>query len=190
MWVSYQGNRKASSDFPLATHFAYTVAPKVRHTGVFFVRELAGSVRLDHTENAVGSIRAKHYLLPMAPHPLHALFSAVNTQKAVDGTTLQRERRCNYWPKAWKLHQYSTGERQGEWRAINFNVLCDHMQQKRRHGNDNILSVAYTSSKDNARVLVDDIRDHGRCWPPLFTDARDQPTVTVVATRTTTVACY
>ena len=83
----------------------------------------------------------------MALYPLHTLFSAADTQKAADGTPLKRELRCNYCPKAWELHQYPAGERQGKWRVVELKLLHDHMLSECDYrSNDDIRSVAQTTS--------------------------------------------
>jgi len=140
VWVSYQGNRKASSDFPLATHSAYTTAPNVRHTGGFLCGNLPYQIWPYGKRCRINLCETLAVAHGSSSPP--ALFSTVDTQRAADGTALQRELRCSYCPKAWKLHQYPAGERQGKWRVVEFKLLCDHMlsESECNHGSDDIRS--------------------------------------------------
>lgn len=72
----------------------------------------------------------------MAAHPLHALFTLVDTDVAADGTALQSELRCKYCGNKWKLSQYPPGKRQGKWKAIDLEKLRKHMEQQCSHNND------------------------------------------------------
>src|SRR5215470_7788641 len=105
----------------------------------------------------------------MAAHPLHELFSIVDTQKAADDTTPQRLLCCNYCPRTWKLHQYPAGERQGKWRVVEFCQLRLHMLNECDcRSNEGIHSVASATSKQNAFARVNELkRIHSRLWPPL-----------------------
>ena len=98
----------------------------------------------------------------MTIHPLHDLFTFVDAEMAADGTTLRREVHCSYCAKAWGLHKYSTGEREGKWRAIDFYVLRNHMLGECTHGSDDIHSVALAASKDDANACVANTRAHNR----------------------------
>src|SRR5262249_39198152 len=100
-----------------------------------------------------------------AIHPLHDLFTHVDAAWAADGTTLQRELRCNYCAKTWPLHKYSTGKRAGKWRAVSFDRQRDHMLQECNHGSDDIPSVASAAKKD-VHACVASIRAQNRRWPP------------------------
>ena len=92
MRISYQRNRKAATFLSRRTLLA--LLPPLYAVQVF----CAGTcqIRSDWIGpygNAVGSTCGKRWLLPTAIHPLHALFGPVDTQKAADSTTLQRELR-------------------------------------------------------------------------------------------------
>jgi hypothetical protein len=103
----------------------------------------------------------------MATHPLHDIFSTVDTLKAADGTTLRRQLRCDYCPKTWELHQYPTGERQGKWRVVELNQLRLHMLNECSYrSNNDIRRVASATSVRDALAYVDEIRSYNRRWPP------------------------
>ena len=58
----------------------------------------------------------------MADHPLHDLFTPLNTKMTADGKVLQRELKCRYCGEKWKQGKHSETKRQDKWRAVRFKV--------------------------------------------------------------------